>query len=323
MLKRYAILGITRASGVRRLLSDPAKFGFQTPTNEFAPRFNAICASFLQGFEAALRTASISSLHNSLELLPCKIKPFAYEGASMALGILDATSIRRPSSFRNLLEASNEKQIYTMIVGLGWAIARFPMIKRIESLCPTPFLKSLIGDGLGFHQAFFYHRRIPNLPIPSHARDPQVLPGVYRGIGRAIWFISGGNADHLHDLVLKFPVEWHSCIWSGVGLAATFAAGSNDSNLERLRSLASRHHPYLAQGAAFAATALSLSNCAQPFHSMSCENLCGLSIAEATAASESTKPSKQKNADIRHFEQWREELAAIFRAPSHLALQHV
>jgi hypothetical protein len=227
----------------------------------------------------------------------------------MALGILDATSIRRPSSFRSLLDASDEKQIYTMIVGLGWAISRFPMIKRIESLCPTPFLKSLIGDGLGFHQAFFYHRRIPNLPIPSHARDPQML--------------SGGNADYLHAHVQKFPVEWHSCIWSGVGLAATFASGSSDSNLERLRSLASTHHPYLAQGSAFAATALSLSNCTQPFHSICCEKLCGLSIAQATEASESTKPSKQTNSGIRQFEQWREDLAAIFRAPSLSARQHV
>lgn len=322
MLIPNAILGITRANGVRGLLSNPAKFGFQQPTNEFASRFSEICASFLQGFESALKARNTSSLHQTLELIPASTKPFAYEGASMALGILDALSLRGSSSFRSLLDASDQKQIYTMIVGLGWAIARLPLKKRIETLCPTPFLKSLLGDGLGFHQAFFYHRRIPNLPIPSHARDPHILPGVYRGIGRSLWFIGGGRAENLHALVLKFPVQWHACIWSGIGLAGTFASGSSVTNLETLHSLASQHRPYLAQGSAFAAAALSLANCAQSFHSLSSERLCGLSIAEASAASESTRPSKHINPGAQHFEQWREDLASKFRTPSPPVPQH-
>ncbi len=54
-----------------------------------------------------------------------------------------------------------------------------------------------------------------------------------------------------------FAEQRHGDLWSGVGLAATFAGGSTPSDLAAIRHSAGQHLGDLAQGTAFAAKARS------------------------------------------------------------------
>ncbi|NNJ08528.1 DUF1702 family protein, partial [Streptomyces sp. PKU-MA01144] len=76
-----------------------------------------------------------------------------------------------------------------------------------------------------------------------------------QGVGRALWFIHGGHAGNVSAAVRAFAGDRQADLWSGVGLAATFAGGSTAADLAGLREEAGALAGHLAQGAVFAAKA--------------------------------------------------------------------
>jgi hypothetical protein len=83
--------------------------------------------------------------------------------------------------------------------------------------------------------------------------------------------------------VRRFAVSRHADLWSGVGLAATFAGGSGAEDLSALRRAAGEYHAELAQGAVFAIKARDYSGCVPPHTNVAAAALAGMSVADAVA----------------------------------------
>ena len=83
-------------------------------------------------------------------------------------------------------------------------------------------------------------------------RSPEVFDN---GLGRAMWFASGARAELVIRTLAGFPRERHAALWSGVGLATTYAGGASLSELQALLSAAGGHRNEVALGAAIAAKA--------------------------------------------------------------------
>ncbi|MCG8458555.1 MAG: DUF1702 family protein, partial [Holophagales bacterium] len=121
-----------------------------------------------------------------------------------------------------------------------------------------PLYRWLAVDGYGFHQGFFHWRR----SVEEPREIPRVLRGYARrafdqGLGRSLWFVDGADAERIPHTIAAFPRERQADLWSGLGLAATYAGGVGEASLQHLGKIASTagFGAQLAQGAAFAAEA--------------------------------------------------------------------
>ena len=92
-------------------------------------------------------------------------------------------------------------------------------------------------------------------PYPWQGSPQYFLRAVDQGIGRALWFIHGAQALDVAAAVASFAEHRRPDLWSGVGLAATFAGGCDTAGLATLRRAAGGYHGELAQGSVFAAKA--------------------------------------------------------------------
>src|SRR5262245_22311233 len=145
-------------------------------------------------------------------------------------------------------------------------MARLPRVlwkNVIPDLSGSPYhptMSWLAVDGYGFDLAYFHterwvdQQRVP-APYPFQGAPGYFTRAVDQGIGRALWFIHGAAADGVLAPVNRFPAARRADLWSGVGLAATFAGGSSPDGLAMLRREAGEAWTDLAQGAVFATKA--------------------------------------------------------------------
>ena len=114
-------------------------------------------------------------------------------------------------------------------------------------------------------------------------------------------------------MIDTFPVERRGELWSGVGLASTYAGGVDREALLYLLSRAGAYRPELAQGAAFAAEARVLAGNPTPDTESACRAYWGLSAAEAaqlTRELERDLPFEGESPDAPRpaYETWRRKL---------------
>ena len=147
------------------------------------------------------------------------------------------------------------------IDGLAPDIARFRLgrarVNKVPERAPSkldPVLGWVALDGAGFHQGFLRTERY----IEEQERPPVSGPALRlfdQGIGRSLLFVRGDDLELVRDTIDGFAEERHPDLWSGVGLAATYAGGLGEEQLKQLRDLAHPHELRLTQGSAFATMA--------------------------------------------------------------------
>src|SRR5579871_5433318 len=121
-------------------------------------RLENIGCVFLQGYHAALQETDQSALAENLNQVGQDHRGFAYEGAAMALALVDGISLRG-SAFSRFSAGSGKQHIFMLHVGAGWAYARLPWMRwRMESAIRKmhPVLRWLVIDGYGFHEGYFH-----------------------------------------------------------------------------------------------------------------------------------------------------------------------
>jgi hypothetical protein len=168
----------------------------------------------------------------------------------------------------------------------------------------------LAVDGLGFDRAYFDtatwvtgQRRPAPYPWEGH---PDYFPRAYdQGIGRALWFIHSGQVPDVAEAVARFAVDRRADLWSGVGLAATFAGGAHRDDLETLRDLAGQYRADLAQGAVFAAKARSFSGFEPEHTEVAVSALADLSIAGASTLADEVAVGGLNSGAEPAYEVWR------------------
>jgi enediyne biosynthesis protein E3 len=291
------------------------KRGFVVRDTHAQARLEHTGAQFLVGFEHAIISGSVAEMEERLETVDRAFRGFAYEGAGMAVAIADAMTPWHRYRVRGLAEGPGEPHIYMIHVGIGWAMARLPKAFWKSIILPDPLLQWLALDGYGFHEAYFTTKTFveqqvrpkltPPWPDPSgHAKNV-----IDQGIGRALWFIRGAHVDHVAETINDFAEDRRGDLWSGVGLAATYAGGTDPDELTRLRELSGEYERHLAQGSAFAAKARLRADLVIPHTPNATRVFCELSVEEAAAVTdEALVDLPPDTTDRPAFEVWRERI---------------
>jgi hypothetical protein len=289
--------------------------GFYKRSPEAQDRLETVGRSFLAGYGAAAEAEHVLDAETPLEAIPVTYRGFAYEGAAMGFAIRDGMPLGGTDHVREYLSGRAANHIYMAYVGVGWAMARLPRMRWSGLHAPDPILRWLVLDGYGFHQAYFQTRRYvweqycePRFPWPSPAQSAYATRAIDQGIGRACWFVGGTDVEVVASLLDRFAEFRRPDVWAGAGLAASYAGGASQEELEKFWELAGQYQPQLAQGAAFAAGARVLAGLVVPQTELATKVFCGMTPDEAANATLEAVGDLPEDAAVPAFEVWRQRI---------------
>jgi hypothetical protein len=243
-------------------------------------------ATFIRGYREALFEDRPVALGRRLDDVPRAERGFAFEGAAMGLALLDLLSPWSRGRLRAFLDGPGAPHVYMVHVGAGWALAQLGrsvdgFLARLD-----PVLRWLVVDGYGFHAGYFRWTRYVAQQARAEALRGYALRAFDQGLGRSLWFVEGADAGRIAGRISLFAESRRPDLWSGVGLAASYAGGRGTPDLQALRAAAWPHQPHLAQGAAFAAKARERAGNPVAHTAWACQVLCGVSASEAARAAD-------------------------------------
>lgn len=294
-----------------------AKRGFYVKSDQSRKLLETIGEMFLTGYAFAARARTTVQAEEDLQTLPDQFRGFAYEGAGMGFAVRDGLPLggRWVSQFLHGRGADHEYMIY---VGVGWALARLPRFRwaKATSTVTDPVLRWLVLDGYGFHQAYFrtekYVRqqyREPAFPWPPEGPAWYADRAIDQGIGRAMWFVCGSDPHRVADAVDAFPASRRPDLYSGAGLAATYAGGVDEAELRVFRQRARDYLPQVAQASAFAAAARVRTGLVTPHTILATRVLCETTPEEAYRICTDCFPQPSEGGEVPAFELWRTRIA--------------
>lgn len=309
---------------MRRLLLTPPRRAVELDVRGFQPRDDLARArlegaghSFLDGYAIAAQSRCNDEVVAGLEALKGNLRGFAYEGAAMALAILDGLPFSHNHHVHDLLDSQGSRHIYMIYVGAGWALARLP--RRFWAAATGGLtdgvLQWLALDGYGFHQAYFKtsayvhgRREEPAFPWPAEDPTSYAQHAIDQGIGRALWFVEGADPARVAARVRTFPASRQPDLVAGVGLAATYAGGADEDSLRALVGAAGRHVLALQQGATFAAEARRRAGNLEAETEIAAQTLLGLHADEAADLALDAWPTDASPDDFPSYEAWRRRI---------------
>jgi hypothetical protein len=318
--------GSTRPAGfgatVRRAL-----FGIDLADTSFArrrfhgeagpvrDRLERVGQTFIRGYHAALAEERPVPLVERIDAeVERDFRGFAYEGAGMALALLDTLIPGRRNRLARFLAGPAEVQTYIVHVGAGWVMARLPVSpERYLARLADPLLRWLALDGYGFHEGFFrWPRSVARQEVPRRLHA-YARRGFDQGLGRSLWFVDGADVDRLPRTIGAFPASRQPDLWAGLGLACAYAGGRTEAEVEALLAAAGPQAPQLAQGAAFAAKARQRAGNPTLQTELACQTIWGLSADEAAAVcDEALSDLPADRAGEPAFEVWRRRIQDVF-----------
>jgi hypothetical protein len=317
----------TISGSLRRLVLTPplakvtfAQRGFPVTPSDATRQLELIPQAVICGFEWGIDARDQWEVERRLSLVDPEMRGFAYEGATMAFTVLDAMG--RGHRTRDLLLGPGQPHIFLAYIGIGFAMARLPrplwkkVLPDLSGSAYYPAMSWLAVDGYGFDRAYFDTRRwvdeqaVP-APYPWDGSPGYFPRAVDQGIGRALWFIHGANVPGVAAAVERFAAHRQADLWSGVGLAATFAGGCGASELAELRRAAGGHSAELALGAVFAIRARTYAGFVPAHTEIAATALAGISIDEAVAVADGTAVGAGSG-ELPAYELWRQNIRAHF-----------
>ena len=298
--------------GISEVETTFARRGFRGGENGRRERIEQVGATFVAGYHAALENADEGFLIPRLEAMAANERGFAYEGAAMALAILDRITPWNRDRIRRFLQGPGNDYTYMVHVAVGWAAARLPgrVQKQMQPL--DPLLRWLVIDGYGFHEGFFHWPKYLNDGLRPKRITGYAERVFDQGLGRSLWFIEGADVSRVAASINSFSEARRADLWSGAGLASVYAGEVDDHELKSLVALAGKFHPQLAQGATFAAKARHRAGNPTPYTDRACWALCGMSSADAAALTDATLENLPANSDEPAYEVWRQRVQRTF-----------
>jgi hypothetical protein len=296
------------------------KRGFHKKSPAAVERLEAVGTTFLDGYAHAVQARTPAEAEAPIEELPDWLRGFAYEGAGMGFAMLDGLPFGRSDNVERFLETPRGATYrYLVYVGVGWAMARLPRFRWPKPAGLDPFLVPLVLDGYGFHQAYFRTARYigeryqnPNFPWPGGSHASYANRAIDQGIGRAAWFIAGTDPDRVADLIEEFPEARRGDLYSGVGLAATYAGGVEEHELRTVLRRAGDHRSKLAQGSAFAADARVRAGVIPAHTTLATQVFWGTAPEDVARRVTELRPTDAVEGDQPTYEVWRQRLANEF-----------
>lgn len=285
--------------------------GFPAET-EMVVYLEALGATFIRGYNAGLEADAQSQLAESLEATETDLVGFSYEGASMALALMDILTPWNRGRLNTFLNGPGKRHIYMVHIGAGWALARLgraiePFLNRCD-----PLFKWLVMDGYGFHQGYFHWHRYIEQHQPEAKLKGYAARAFDQGLGRALWFVGGADLKKVTATAMAFPKNRHADLFSGIGLAAAYAGKPSVEEFQQWLALPAEYLRPLRQGVAFAAEARRRAQNPAAHTETACLELCGMRATEAAACTDEALRDLPDDTDgTPAYEIWRQRLQAI------------
>ncbi len=230
----------------------------------------------------------------------------------MAFALLDWLTPWRRDRVRKFIHGVGNDHVYMVHVGAGWTWARLPGNFRRSQAQLDPLLGWLGFDGWGFHEGFFHWPKyISGQPAPKK------LKGYERrmfdqGLGRSFWFVNGGNVELMVRTIADFSPNRRGDLWSGIGLAVTYAGIIDETSLAELREKSGSCLPQLAQGATFAAKARQRAGNITDYTNLATSVICGLSAADSARLTDAALENLPADSEVPAYEIWRARIQKNF-----------
>ncbi|WP_409492875.1 DUF1702 family protein [Amycolatopsis sp. cmx-11-12] len=293
--------------------------GFHVKTAASKDLLETVGRTFLTGYGFAAEARTVAEAETELEQVPSRFRGFAYEGAAMGFAVMDALPLTSGRRVLDALAARSSQHVYMAYIGVGWALARLPRFLWPDITAYDPLLRWLLLDGYGFHQAYFHTAKYVGEQFVDSAFSWPDEPASYanrvldQGIGRALWFVCGTDAERVCTQIEGFAPRRHEDLYSGAALAATYAGGVDREELQLLRKRSGEHWPLVAQASAFAAEARVRAGLVVPHTGVATEILCGMNPHEAAQLTVRARPgSAEPQAGVAAYEIWRRQTADQF-----------
>jgi hypothetical protein len=280
------------------------------------------------GFEIAIEQKSVEAVGERLELLENQFRGLGYEGAGMALALRDAMSprpgTRKLDDFYGV-GGPGAHQIFMGYIGIGFALSYLPrsLWRRAmpdQSRLPeSPAVSWMILDGYGFHEAYFktdkwVHQQYLSPPLPWRGPHDYVLRVIDQGVGRAMWFVNGGDVDRLTAMIRDFAPGRASDLWCGAALAATYAGGVGEEELVKFAKNSWEFRAEVAQGAVFAIKQRVLSDLVTAHTELASQVFCERSAESAADLTEPARADLPEGSSIPAYEIFRQRIQSHFSA---------
>ena len=301
-----------------RLSLDQALFearGFAACPSPRRLALEAVGATFIGGYNAALAADTIDEVLRHIAAFAPAQRGFAAEGAAMGVAVADALPFRKPRLDAYLRAVAGEFT-YLAHVGAGWALARVPWRRRHILAALDPVHHWLAFDGLGFHDAYFFHRRI--LAGWRRQRTGYAAKAYDQGVGRALWFVAGACAQEVTRLIAAFPAARQRDLWSGLGLAMAYAGPASPADIVSAHRAADAHAGLFAQGVAFACEARARAGYVPEHTELAARAVSGIdagSLAQWVRAARARLPADET--DPPRYELWRCSVASALPTQDH------
>lgn len=307
--------GSLRALGRLRLRTlgiDPAKVsfdvrGFAGGTPAARALLERHAGAFIEGFNIAVAVLE-EQLASRLRTVIAADRGFAYEGAAMALALLDMLTPLPSSRLARLLSSHGRPHRYMGHVGAGWAMAVLRRRPGTELRSFDPFLRWLSVDGYGFHEGFFHTRRSLAGKPPLRRLRGYEQHAFDQGLGRSLWFVAAADVDAAAAAVARFPAQRRPDLWSGVGLAAAYTTAAPPGDLSRLAERAGPQVAHVVQGAAFAVSARHEAGNIVAQTQVAAELLCGRAIEDVAELVNRARSDLRADRTGQAYEEWRSRI---------------
>ncbi len=287
-----------------------ARRGFHACDERVRHRLEQVGQTFLHGYRAALEEDRPVPLARRLDELESERRGFAFEGAGMALDLLDRLTPWNRRRLADFLAGPGAAHTYMVHVGAGWA--RALLRRRVDRTRDRldPLLGWLAVDGYGFHHGYFRWRRVINARQVPRGLSGYALRVFDQGLGRSLWFVEGAGVGRIAATIAGFDGRRHADLWSGIGLACAYAGGVTREDIGGLSRKAGPYHAHLAQGAAFAAKARRRAGNPAPHTDLACQVLCGLPADEAAELTDRALAGLAAEGELPAYEVWRGRIRA-------------
>jgi hypothetical protein len=252
-----------------------------------------------------MQSRSLFEMERRLGEVTPELRGFAFEGAALGLALLDFLTPWRRDRVSRFLRGAGDAHAYMVHVGAGWVWARAPWGFRRRQKKMDPLLGWLAFDGWGFHEGFFHGSKYIGGRLPPRRLSGYERRAFDQGLGRSFWFVNGGSPERIAETIANFSAARRPDLWSGIGLAASYAGIVGEDSLQKLRELAGPFRPQLAQGAAFAAKARQRAGNPAEHTNLAVKYFCEMSANEAARVTDAALENLPADSELPAYEIWR------------------
>jgi hypothetical protein len=223
----------------------------------------------------------------------------------MATAIADALPFAA-ERLPQMLGRFEREFVYLAHVGAGWALARVPWRRRRILMALDPLLAWLAYDGLGFHDCYFNHATV--LAGWRRAGSGYAARAYDQGIGRALWFVSGGSARIAGTYIQHLAAERTDDLFAGLGLAMAYAGSASREAFAEVLRQAGHAAAHFGQGVAFACEARARAGCIPPHTQLAAEALGFEAVELAALVRQAREELSNVERDPPRYQQWRRRI---------------